>query len=204
MFKHREEMEVCLIMSDRKDTLQQYVSDMLALERHIHEPIKRQRDDERVRKHPETHQLLSRAEAMLDRHIEHLERHLETLGGEPASPVKDAVSAVAGVAAGLYDKVRSDPVSKMLRDDYTALNLAAIGYTMLHTTGLAMTHHQTADIALQHLTDWTPFIVEINEIIPRIVVRELADEGAMVGAQVAQEAIRNTQQAWSREVTATM
>ena len=190
-------------MSDRKETLQQYVSDMLALERHIHEAVRRQRDDEKVGQHLQAQQLISRIESTLDEHIEHLEQHLESLGGEPAAPVKNAVSAVAGMAAGLYDKVRSDPVSKMLRDDYTALSLAAISYTMLHTTGLAMTDHKTADIALEHLTHWTPLIVEISEIIPLAVVRELSDEGAMVSAQVGQEAIRNTQQAWTREATAT-
>lgn len=190
-------------MDDRKEKLQQYVSDMLALERHIHEPIKRQRDDDTVRNFNEAHQLLSKMEAMLDQHIENLEQHLESLGGEPSSPVKDTVSAVAGVAAGLYDKMRSDPVSKMLRDDYTALNLAAISYTMLHTTGLALMDQQTADLALRHLKHWTPFIVEISEIIPQIVARELADEGATFNAQVGQQATRNTQQAWTREATTT-
>jgi ferritin-like metal-binding protein YciE len=190
-------------MSDRKETLQQYVSDMLALERHIHEAVRRQRDDSKVSPHVEAHQLISRIEAALDEHIEHLEEHLESLGGEPTSPVKDAVSAVAGVAAGVYDKMRSDPVSKMLRDDYTALSLAAISYTMLHTTGLAMTDHQTAEIALEHLGHWTPLIVEISEVVPLVVARELADEGGMVNAQVGQEAVRNTQQAWSPEAIST-
>jgi hypothetical protein len=189
-------------MSERQETLQQYVSDMLALERHIHEAIRRQRDDENVRRHVEAHTLISRIEALLDEHIEHLERHVQSLGGEPMAPVKNAVTAVAGVAAGLYDKVRSEAVSKMLRDDYTAMGLAAISYTMLHTTGLAMTDHQTADLALRHLYHWTPLIVEISEIIPLVVVRELADDGAMLSPQVGQEAVRNTQQAWSREVTA--
>jgi hypothetical protein len=49
--------------------------------------------------------------------------------------------------------MRTDPVSKNLHDDHTALNLAASGYTMLHTTG-------------QALMDYTPLLVEINEVIP--------------------------------------
>ena len=60
--------------------------------------------------------MISKIEATLDEHIEHLERHLKTIGGNTSSPVKSAVSAVAGVAAGLYDKVRDEQVSKMLRD----------------------------------------------------------------------------------------
>ena len=188
-------------MSDRKDTLQKYVSDMLALERHIHDAVRRQKDDNDVKKHPEASRVINRIEATLDEHIEHLERHLKAIGGNSASPVKEAVSAVAGVAAGLYDKVRSEEVSKMLRDDYTALSLAAISYTMLHTTGLALSDHQTAEIALHHLGHWTPLIVEISEVIPLVVTKELADNGLGVSAAVGQEAIRNTQQLWSREVT---
>ena len=59
-------------MSDRNDTLQQYVSDMLALERHIHDAVRRQRDDDKVASHPKVHSLISRMESTLDEHIEHL------------------------------------------------------------------------------------------------------------------------------------
>jgi ferritin-like metal-binding protein YciE len=188
-------------MSDRNDILQKYVSDMLALERHIHDAVRRQKDDDHVKQHPEASRVINKIEETLDEHIEHLERHLNSLGGEASSPVKNAVSAVAGAAAGVYDKMRSEEVSKMLRDDYTALGLAAISYTMLHTTGLALADHQTANIAMEHLAHWTPLIVEISEIIPLVVTKELADNGVMVSATVAQQAIRNTQQLWSREVT---
>jgi ferritin-like metal-binding protein YciE len=193
-------MEVKMKDRDRVDILQQYVSDMLALERHIHEAVSRQKHDATVQKHPQASSLINRIEETLDEHIEHLEQHIELLGGEVTKPIKDAVSAVAGVAAGLYDKVRSEQISKMLRDDYTALGLAAISYTMLHTTGLAMGDPRTADIALRHLTHWTPLITEISEVIPSVVTKELADNGATVSPTITQEAVRNTQHAWSREV----
>jgi ferritin-like metal-binding protein YciE len=191
-------------MSDRNDTLQQYVSDMLALERHIHDAVRRQRDDDKVASHPKVHSLISRMESTLDEHIEHLERHLKAIGGDSSSPVKEAVSAVAGMAAGLYDKVRTDKVSKMLRDDYTALGLAAISYTMLHTTGLALASEETANIALRHLRHWTPMIVDISEVIPLVVAKELAEDPGQVSPMVGEQAVRNTQSAWSREATQQM
>lgn len=143
--------------------------------------------------------MISQIEATLDEHIEHLERHLKALGGSDSSPVKSAVSAVAGVVAGLYDKVRDEKVSKMLRDDYTALSLAAISYTMLHTTGLALAAAETADIALGHLQHWTPLIVNISEVIPLVVAKELAEDPGQVSPNIGQQAVRNTQTAWSRE-----
>ena len=76
-------------MSDRKDTLQKYVSDMLALERHIHDAVRRQKDDNDVKKHPEASRVINRIEATLDEHIEHLERHLKAIGGNSAlNPVR--------------------------------------------------------------------------------------------------------------------
>ncbi len=188
-------------MSDRNSTLQQYVGDMLALERHIHDAVRRQRDDENVTSHPKTHGVISRIESTLDEHIEHLERHLKAIGGDSSSPVKDAVSAVTGAAAGLYDKVRTDKASKMLRDDYTALGLAAISYTMLHTTGLALNSEETANIALRHLRHWTPLIVDISEVIPLVVAKELAEDPGQVSPTVGEQAVRNTQEAWSHEST---
>ncbi len=175
---------------------------MLALEKHIHEAVRRQRDDKQVSSQPQTQQIISRIESTLDEHIEHLERHLKSIGGSGSSPVKSAVTAVAGVAAGLYDKVRDEKVSKMLRDDYTALSLAAISYTMLHTTGLAYSSPQTAEIAVRHLQHWTPLIVEISEVIPLVVAQELAEDSDQVNPSIGQQAVRNTQSAWSREAVA--
>ena len=187
-------------MSVRTDTLQQYVSDMLALERHIHTAVRRQRDDEKVKKSSQAHDIISRVEAQLDEHIEHLEQHLESLGGEPSSPIKEAVSAVTGAFAGLYDYVRDEKVSKMLRDDYTALSLAAISYTMLHTTGLSLSDEETAAISLKHLKHWTPLVVDISETIPVIVANELNEEMVGTETNAGWAAVKNTQVAWSREV----
>ena len=90
---------------------------------------------------------------------------------------KAAVATALGAFAGLYDKVRKDPVSRMLRDDYTALNMASFSYTMLHTTALAFHDEPVASLALKHLQDLTPLIMHLNEVVPHVVVKELQDEG---------------------------
>lgn len=188
-----------MYMTERKDTLRQYVSDMVSVEKHILEAIKRQVGDKRVKEHPDARKLIHNIQQTTNKHVNTLERHLTTLGGDktsPAQPAKEAVTAALGVAAGLVDKVRADTVSKMLRDDYTALNLAAVSYTMLHTTGLALQDTETADLALEHLKDWTPLITKINEVIPHVVAKELGDTSASVDVNVGQEAVRNTQTAW--------
>jgi len=184
-------------MSDRHDNLRPYVADMSAVERHILEAVERQLGDDSTKSFPEALQLLRRVEGALNRHVQALESHLKSFdGGSLAGTVKETVTGVLGVFAGLYDKVRKEQVSRMLRDDYTALNLAAISCTMLHTTALANREQATADLALRHLRDLAPLIMEINEVIPQVVVRELTEEGKAYDASLAQRAARDTQEAW--------
>ena len=188
-------------MRDSKDILQQYVSDMVALDEHIHEAIKRQIDDDRMKQFPEASKVVNTLHTTLDTHIDGLKVQLKSLGGEASGPVKEAVSAVAGIAAGLYDKVRHDPVSKMLRDDYTALSLAAISYTMLHTTALALQNQPLADLAQRYLKDVTPIIIEISQVVPGVVVKDLEDNEVLIDRAVGQEAVRKTQAAWDTQNT---
>ena len=188
-------------MSEQHDTVRKYVADMLAVTKHIHEAIERQKNDKSVQADTDASQIVNRIDGVLEGQISALESHLEQIGGAPTSPVKDAVGAVAGVFAGLYDKVRVDTVSKMLRDDYTALSLAAISQTMLHTTGLAMKEQSTASLAHNQLSDITPLIVDLSEVVPLVVARELANDGENVDTTVGPDARRNTQKAWNREVT---
>ncbi len=182
-------------MEKRQDTLRQYVSDMQATEKHIHEAVTRQADDESVKQQPQASALINRLHQTLDTHISTLESQSKMLDGSSSS-IKDAITSTLGAMAGLYDKVRTKQVSRMLRDDYTALSLAAISYTMLHTTALALNDQRTADIALRHLKDMTPLITEISRIIPQVVALELTEDHPNLNVSSAPESMRRTQEAW--------
>jgi ferritin-like metal-binding protein YciE len=186
-------------MNRTHQVLTTYVSDTLALERCIFEAMDRQAGDAKLRAHPELHQLVDRARRILQLHLNALDEHLKMLGGKSTASVKETLTMIAGMAAGMIDKIRVNPVSKMLRDDYAALSFAAISYTMLHTTGLALKHEGTAELARKHLQDITPLIVEISQRIPEIVISELSEDTYSVDATAAEEARRNSQQAWSRD-----
>lgn len=185
------------MMKERSETLQKYVSDMMAVEEHIANAVKRQTEDEDVYKHnPQASQIIQSIAQMTDRHAKHLEQHLQSIGGDPAKGLKEVATAALGAVAGLYDKMRTDTVSKMLRDDYTALNLAAVSYTMLHTTGLALNDQRTAELALQHLKHYTLIIMQINQIMPTVVVNDLRDDVPGLDSSSVQQATQNTQDAW--------
>jgi hypothetical protein len=183
-------------LEKRAETLRQYVSDMLATEKHIREVVERQRADERVKLQAEAQQLINRIGMTLQQHVEALEQQMAALQG--SSPfVKAAVTSALGMAAGLYDKVRTQAVSRLLRDDYTALSLAAMSYTMLYTTSQALYDAPTASLALRHLKDLTPLILEISRLMPQVVTTELAAEHPNLNLASATESLRQTQAAWT-------
>ena len=64
-----------------------------------------------------------------------------------------------------------------MRDDYAAFSLAAISYSMLHTTALGLGNQRVATTAEQFLTDYAGAIERINEIISSVVDRELVKDG---------------------------
>lgn len=182
-------------MTDNIETVHGYVTDMIAVEKHIVEALDRQLESEPLQKHSSALRIVRSSKQLLDNHIDSLERHLAQ-NGDSNSTLKDAIATALGAVAGLIDKGRSDTASKMLRDDYTALSLAAISYTMLHTTALALGDQVVATMALKHLKDITPIVTEISKVISEVVAREITDEGTIVNANAGIEGTQNTQTAW--------
>jgi ferritin-like metal-binding protein YciE len=184
--------------STTKPTINTYVSDMLALERHIAQPIGHQAKDEAVAKSPRAARVVNEALSISQAHIDALERRLEALGGHSASAVKSGVASAVGVAAAAIGNARKTEVSKYLRDDYSALALASAGYTMLHTTALAMGDPTTAELAQRHLADVATTVMRISATLPAIVLDELREEGVPVTGDVASAADRAVDEAWKQ------
>jgi len=185
-------------MQDNRDEIRPYVADMAAVEKHILEALERQHSDDTFNDHPQALSLIGRLSGELERHIESLNDHLRTLpGGGVAATVKESMTGLLGGLAGLYDKVRKDKVSRALRDDYTALSLATVSYTMLHSAALGLGQVAVAEIALRNLKDLTPFVMELAEVIPPVVLQELSLEGYSIDVGVSAQATKNTQEAWN-------
>jgi len=182
-------------MSDREKNLQTYVSDMLAVESHTLEAVERQVGSDAVKQQSDAKRLISSIHYVLKQNTASLEQRLEALGSGQ-SALKTAAASVVGAVAGVYDQVRSEAVSRMLRDDYTALSLVAISYTMLHTTALALQDAITADLALQNLKRITPLVMEISKAIPAVVVQDVKADVPSANVSVAKQAASNTQEAW--------
>ena len=168
-------------------TLQQYVSDMLALETHIEQTLDGQRNV--VRDHPASSLAVQRFETVSRDQREALRRHLNDLGGPPDTGglmgqaqalVKTSVTTAAGIAAGAINAVRTQRVAKALRDDFTAFSHAVVSYAMLTTTAALLEHQPTAELAERHLQAWEGAIEEIAGLIPEVVSWELRRDGRVI------------------------
>src|ERR1041384_1051301 len=100
-------------MDDKSRTLiAKYLHDMHSLAAHGHEAIKRQREQLKDSGHAQASAAVEGFEATMDEHLAMLKRRLEALGESTTSPIQDAASAVAGVAAGAYNAVRREEAAK--------------------------------------------------------------------------------------------
>ena len=188
-------------MKTRNEAIRKHLSDMLAVESHIKEAVERQLEEDEVLKHSEATALLQKISLTVSTHCEKLEAVSEAYGGDLQAQIKQTITELVGAVAGLYNKVRQHELSRMLRDNYTALSLSAMSYTSMHAFGLAIREPQIAALAQQHLHDLTPLMVELSKVLPDVVVLEVAEESDFeVDVTVGQQAVDNTQEAWAPPV----
>lgn len=184
---------------DERHSIQTYVSDMLALERHIAQPLERQLKLDDTAKYGAAMAMISQIKALNDAHITALDQALQQVGGHRASGIKSAWADMLGAAAGAIDSVRKTKVSKALRDDYTALCLASISYEMLCTTAVGLGNAAIAALAQRQLADYARIVMQMNQVIPDIVLRELQDDGENVQATAAETIRRQLNEIWQSQ-----
>jgi len=184
--------------TEKKKALRKYTSDLLALERHFLNALKKQKASDKI-KDNSVIELMHQCEKRVSSHVKSLERHVDRLGGEMKAEIKSKLATFTGSIAGLIDSVRSDTVSKMVRDDYTALSMITIGYTMLHTHALAEDDQLLADLTIEHMANCTSMITEISKVVPLVVASEIIEDEDRAES-IGQKALSNTQNAWKPEV----
>jgi len=177
-----------------------YVTDMLALEEHIQKALTGQIED--AKDDTMLQDSLRATERMCEAHIATLSAladRREIAGQGLATSVKKAAASVMGLGAAAIDMVRTQSVPKNLRDDYTALSLACIGYVMLHTVGKSLSDEEVARIAQQHLEDHATCVMTFHNIIPVAVVQQLQADGLPASASVLEEVGETIQRVWRSE-----
>ncbi len=185
------------VARDTKEAIDSYITDMLSLEEHIEKAIRGQLQD--LKDYPDVVAELRQVHRTVEHHISDLKGLKDrTDAGGVAEAVKRAGSALAGAGAAAIDLLRTEGLPKNLRDDYTAFNLATIGYVMLYTTALSLGDPEVASLARQGFTDYANVVTRLHNVIPAAVIRYLQQEGLPASDTVLPEISRTINQVWER------
>lgn len=189
---------------EARDTVNDYLTDMLALEDRIEKALK-DHIEEFADEHPDVIAKLRPIHTQCDHHIAELKDLLESrkvgFGKRFAEGVKRFGTAFAGFGAAAIDLVRNEKLPKSLRDDYTTLNLALIGYVTLFTTARALDANKAADLAERHFRHYAQAVMTVHDLIPATVVTFLRDEKLPVQPDILPEVHRTLDEIW-RSVSA--
>lgn len=185
-----------IVSQNAQETIASYVTDMRALEEHMHKAFAGQITDGKDGKFNSVIRELS---GLSEKHIAALDEIADRRkqGGQGiAEAIKGAASSVLGLGAAAIDLVRSEKLPKNLRDDYTAVSLATVGYLMLHTTAEALGDAEVSELALSHLRDYAKAVMTLFHAVPEAVVTFLGEEGFAVDSKVASKVNKTVDKVW--------
>jgi ferritin-like metal-binding protein YciE len=182
--------------TDKQETIVTQLTDQHALVNYGLKTINEQIANLTDRGYPEVMHELRRVRTSLEKHEEVLDARVRILGRTLSAPIKDAFSAVAGVAAGIIHGMRSDEALKSIRDDSTFINHLAVSYLILDTTARAVGDLDTAAIAESGYRDAARMLIEIDRLLPGLVLEELRRAGVATVADVSNEVRRTVKEAW--------
>lgn len=177
-------------------SLVRYVNDIIAMERDILNAVRVQVKDSRIDPYPDLKVILNQIIAGSEERLDLFKVMTEEEGGSLGASLKEGITALTGTLAGLYGKVREHPVSRMVRDDIIALDVAAVSYGMLLTLGLSAGHSNCVRFATRGLDSCAPLIVRLTDMLPSIVADELVMEAPLANPAAVQIAAARIREAW--------
>lgn len=152
----------------------------ISLEERIYKDVERQMSQSNIDEFPEVKAILNDVKEVLEKHFVRLNLALEQRTERVTKMLKtakgdQAISDLEKVEKNT-SRIRRERLSKMLHDDYAALNFAAMGNTVLHSTALAADSHEIAGLAQEHLGNLSRSVVMISEVVPKVVTQELSSK----------------------------
>jgi hypothetical protein len=162
------------------------VAGMISLERRLESSLRR---TEETRRHaPEISSQLGSIRGNALRHIRRLEE-LARWPGPQEFPKPESAAPEEG-----------EPLSRDLPEDLGLIGRTAGGYLMLLTAARALDDSELAELAEQHLRDYTEGAVRILGVIPLVVVQSLREEGAAVRVEAVPSVARTVAEIWRSQV----
>lgn len=181
------------IMSNEKLTT--YTNDLLTFNKHFLSVVRSQKTSDTL-KNSKANDLLHNVDIALTNQIDELENFENLIDKSKLEFLKDKTASFFGSIAGSLENLRKEPISKMLRDDYTALSMLASGYTMLYTAALVNGMKDLADFAKNSLDRVAQLITETSRVIPLMVAIELTGNSENAN-KIGEKALEETQKSWN-------
>lgn len=181
------------------EKLSTYTNDLMTYNKHFLSAVRSQKTSDLVT-NTKAVDLLHNIDVAITNQINELEKFEDLITDSKTEELKDRVASAFGSIAGNIDTFRKDPISKILRDDYTALSMLASGYTMLYTAALTYEKEDLAKFSQEALTRTAQLITEASQTIPYVVAEELSDDSSKA-MEIAERALEETQKAWNVETT---
>lgn len=186
-------------MTDKtREYIAKYVEDLHSLVQHGLQPLGHQLSEATGGQHPAAATLIQDLKNTLEQHELSLRQRLQALGSSPTTGVQDAAATVAGGVAGVYNRVRTEAVSKSVRDDYTFLSHCSVSWLMLMSTARSLDDHDTEELAESGYRDTARLIIQVDRLMPDLVVEELR-QNEFPAQDVSAWAQRIVSDAWNRE-----
>lgn len=175
-------------------TIADYLGDLIAVETHIEQALDHQlnltKDD------PTAGPVVREFHDMVRDQLKELRALQPEEGTTAGNPIIAAGATILGKVAGVIDMVRTEAISKALRDDYVAFNLAAISHSMFLATATTLGDTKMAEVAQRHLTNYAGAVQKINQVIAGVVISELAKDGHPVEAKITADVTQSIDHAW--------
>ena len=186
-------------MDNPEQVLEHQLREQLALEEHLCRTIEEQITGIDEVSFADAKNLLRKTSLVLATHFASLNALLDRVE-QTALTARNLVVAGNGVGpvTAMEREQKKRQISKILRDDYSALNLVTMSNALLHTTALALESGEVAALALKHLENLAPLVVQMGALVPEVVARELHAESSTIDLSVAKTALKNMQLAWQK------
>lgn len=183
-------------MEDHNEILIQHLREQIALEEHACKIMEEQIKDLDEFQYSETKQILIKTIGILDHNFLRLNAVLSKL----EEHVESKFTGTNGYSlqASSEQNQKNRRISKMLRDDYSSLNLITMSNTLLHTTALILKNYDVAELALENLRLLAPLVVRLGEIAPSVIITEMNSGFDKYDLSIAETALQNTKKAWKR------
>jgi hypothetical protein len=186
-------------MATSTEILEQHIHEQIALEEQLCRILRMQAEGISSPEFADAKALLLHAADALEEQYRPLNELLDSLEKESEGASAQIIANNGHGIRNFLDLEKQKCVlSRLLRDDYSALNHITISNTSLHTAALALNSDAVATLALKHLEALAPLVIKIGKLVPQVILRELQSLLPTVDLAVAEQATQNTRAAWRR------